>query len=59
MGGGKKKKCHLSRNAEVVLVSEPPKKVVPIFECGKRSCHYLMITLKVVPLYDVNPKKKN
>ena len=48
--GGKKKKCHLSGNAEVVPVSEPPKKVVPVFECRKRSCHYLMITLKVVPL---------
>ena len=38
-GGGKKKKCHLSGNAEVVPVSEPPKKVVPVFECRKRSCH--------------------
>ena len=54
-GGGKNKKCHLSGNAEVVPVSEPPKKVLPVFECGKRLCHYLMITLKVVPLYDVNP----
>ena len=55
-GGGKNKKCHLSENAEVVPVSEPPKKVVPVFESGKRSCQYLIITLKVVPLYDVNPK---
>ena len=55
-GGGKNKKCHLSGNAEVVPVSEPPKKVVPVFERGKRSCQYLMITLKVVPLYDVNPR---
>ena len=39
----------------MVPVSEPPKKVVPVFEPGKRSCQYLMITLKVVPLYDVNP----
>ena len=54
-GGGKNKKCHLSKNAEVVPVSEPPKKVVPVFESGKRSCQYLIITLKVVPLYDVNP----
>ena len=54
-GGGKNKKCHLSGNAEVVPVSEPPKKVVPVFESGKRSCQYLIITLKVVPLYDVNP----
>ena len=54
-GGGKNKKCHLSGNAEVVPVSEPPKKVVLVFELGKRSCQYLMITLKVVPLYDVNP----
>ena len=38
---------------------EPPKKVVPVFECGKRSCHYLMITLNVVPLYDVNPNLKD
>ena len=53
--GGKNKKCHLSGNAEVVPVSEPPKMVVPVFERGKRSCQYLMITLKVVPLYDVNP----
>ena len=41
----------------MVPVSEPPKNVVPVFEHGKRSCQYLMITLKVVPLYDVNPKK--
>ena len=41
----------------MVPVSEPPKKVVPVFERGKRSCQYLMITLKVVPLYDVNPLK--
>ena len=54
-GGGKNKKCHLSGNAEVVPVSKPPKKVVPVFERGKRSCQYLMITLKVVPLNDVNP----
>ena len=54
-GGGKNKKCHLNGNAELVPVSEPPKKVVPVFERGKRSCQYLMITLKVVPLYDVNP----
>ena len=54
-GGGKNKKCHLSGNAEVVPISEPPKKVVPLFERGKRPCQYLMITLKVVPLYDVNP----
>ena len=54
-GGGKNKKCHLSGNAEVVPVSERPKKVVPVFESGKRSCQYLIITLKVVPLYDVNP----
>ena len=54
-GGGKNKKCHLSGNAEVVPVSEPSKKVMPVFEPGKRSCQYLMITLKVVPLYDVNP----
>ena len=39
----------------MVPVSQPPKKVVPVFERGKRSCQYLMITLKVVPLYDVNP----
>ena len=39
----------------MVPVSEPPKKVVLAFEPGKRSCQYLMITLKVVPLYDVNP----
>ena len=39
----------------MVLVSEPPEKVVPVFERGKRSCQYLMITLKVVPLYDVYP----
>ena len=39
---------------------ERPKKVVP--ESEKRSCQYMMltllnliITLKVVPLYDVNP----
>ena len=38
----------------MVPVSEPPKKVVPVFEPEKRSCQYLMITLKVVPLYDVN-----
>ena len=57
-GGGKNKKCHLSENAEVVPVSEPPKKVVPVFESGKRSCQYLIITLKVVPLYDVNPIKQ-
>ena len=54
-GGGKNKKCHLSGNAEVVLISEPLKKVVPLFEREKRSCQYLIITLKVVPLYDVNP----
>ena len=54
-GGGKNKKCHLSGNAEVVPVSEPSKKVVPLFEREKRSCQYLIITLKVVPLYDVNP----
>ena len=54
-GGRKNKKCHLSGNAEVVPVSEPLKKVVPVFERGKRSCQYLMITLKVVPLYDVYP----
>ena len=54
-GGGKNKKCHLSGNAEVVPVSEPSKKVVPLFEREKRSCQYLTITLKVVPLYDVNP----
>ena len=53
-GGGKNKKWHLSGDAEVVPVCEPPKKVVPVFERGKRSCQYLMITLKVVPL--VNPK---
>ena len=52
--GGKNKKCHLSGNAEVVPVSERPKKVVPVFESEKRSCQYLIITLKVVPLYDVN-----
>ena len=51
-GGGKNKKCHLSGNAEVVLVSEPPRMVVPVFERGKRSCQYLMITLKVVPVFD-------
>ena len=50
-GGGKNKKCHLSKNAEVVPVSEASKKVVPVFEPRKRSCQYLMITLKVVPLY--------
>ena len=55
-GGGKNKKCHLSGNAEVVPVSEPSKKVVPLFEREKRSCQYLIITLKVVPLYDVNRK---
>ena len=55
MGDGRIKKCHLSGNAEVVPVSEPPKKVVLVFERGKRSCQYLIITLKVVPLYDVNP----
>ena len=49
-GGGKNKKCHLSGNAEVVPVSEPSKKVVPLFEREKRSCQYLIITLKVVPL---------
>ena len=54
-GREKNKKCHLSENAEVVPVSEPSKKVVPVFESGKRSCQYLIITLKVVPLYDVNP----
>ena len=54
-GGGKNKKCHLSENAEVVPVSERPKKVVPLFERKKRSCQYLIISLKVVPLYDVNP----
>ena len=54
-GGGKNKKCHLSGNAEVVPVFESSKKVVPLFEREKRSCHYLIITLKVVPLYDVNP----
>ena len=43
----------------MVPVSEPPKKVVPVFEPGKRSCQYLMITLKVVPLYDVNPNLFN
>ena len=53
--GGKNKKCHLSGNAEVVPVSEPSKKVVPLFEREKRSCQYLIITLKVVPLYDVYP----
>ena len=31
-GGGKNKKCHLSGNAKVVPVSEPPKKVVPVFD---------------------------
>ena len=46
-GGGKNKKCHLSGNAEVVPLSERPKKVVPVFESGKRSCQYLIITLKV------------
>ena len=45
-GGGKNKKCHLSGNAEVV----PSKKVVPLFEREKRSCQYLIITLKVVLL---------
>ena len=39
----------------MVPVSEPLKKVVPVFEPGKRSCQYLIFTLKVVPLYDVNP----
>ena len=58
-GGGKNKKCHLSGNAEVVPVSERPKKVVPVFESGKRSCQYLIITVKVVPLYDVNPLTTN
>ena len=29
-GGGKNKKCHLSGNAEVVPISEPSKKVVPV-----------------------------
>ena len=57
MGEEKIKKCHLSGNAEVVPVSEPSKKVVPLFEREKRSCQYLIITLKVVPLYDVNPRK--
>ena len=33
--GTKNKKCHLNGNAEVV--PEPPKKVVPVFERGKRS----------------------
>ena len=47
-GGGKNKKYHLSGNAEVV----------PVFEPGKRSCQYLIFTLKVVPLYDVNPRFK-
>ena len=41
----------------MVPVSEPSKKVVPLFEREKRSCQYLIITLKVVPLYDVNPFK--
>ena len=54
-GGWKNKKCHLSGNAEVAPVFEPSKKVVPLFEHEKRSCQYLIITLKVVPLYDVNP----
>ena len=39
----------------MVPVSEPSQKVVPVFEPGKRSCQYLIFTLKVVPLYDVNP----
>ena len=56
-GGGKNKKCHLSGNAEVVPVSEPLIKVVPVFEPRKMSCQYLIFTLKVVPLYDVNPLK--
>ena len=55
-GGGKNKKCHLSENAEVVPVSERPKKVVRVFESGKRSCQYLIITLKVVPVFDNYPK---
>ena len=42
----------------MVPISERPKKVVPLFEREKRSCQYLIITLKVVPLYDVNPRKK-
>ena len=32
---------------------------MPVFESGKRSCQYLIFTLKVVPLYDVNPEEKN
>ena len=39
----------------MVPLFEPSKKVVPLFERGKRWCHYLIITLKVVPLYDVYP----
>ena len=39
----------------MVPLFEPSKKVVPLFECEKRWCHYLIITLKVVPLYDVYP----
>ena len=39
----------------MVPVFETSKKVMPLFEREKRSCQYLIITLKVVPLYDVNP----
>ena len=39
----------------MVPLFEPSKKVVPLFEREKRWCHYLIITLKVVPLYDVYP----
>ena len=34
-------------------VSEPSKKLVPLFDREKRSCQ--IIILNVVPLYDVNP----
>ena len=39
----------------MVPLFEPSKKVVPLFEREKRWCHYLIITLKVVPLFDVYP----
>ena len=39
----------------MVPLFEPSKKVVPLFEREKRWRHYLIITLKVVPLYDVYP----
>ena len=48
-----------NKQDQVVPVSERPKKVVPVFESEKRSCQYLIITPKVVPLYDVNPLNKH